>query len=989
MLSRVVRKRAEGEGGPEVDAEGPKPPPRKLARRSATAAERGASAALRLRESALFRPARALGVVTGATPFSHAKLGDANFIVTAVGRGFQVFECEKLQLAYIGPRLNEKVRAVHTVGEATLTAMSADIVVWHKLTELGRFRGHVAPATLMCNIGAGYLVSSSGAETFVWPLSDIGMQPAADAVAADCVVEPLGSIDAGSGFGSCTSMCHLPTYLHKIVLGFDSGHVGLWNVRTRDRIHKFRSHLADGKGKGCGAVTCMIEVPNALDLLVLGFASGRIVVLNAKEDKVVLELQQAQGRITSMSIRTGSGVPAHLVTGAPNGAVVVWDLDKRRAHHVIDAAHNGPISTVCFLPNQPILITSGSDNALKMWIFDTADGLPRPLKTRCGCPGPAKFMEFYGDGDDKEMLVGGRCDGGGFLSRISFIFDRQNQEFAQTALKKMPNSLRIADAARLPPLLDMVFCEARHYDWPAVVTAHERLDAALVWSAHHKTLAPEVLRPPEGERAPVSAVAVSTCGNYVVLGLENGALHRFNLQSQLYRGCFPKVPDSADPAKPVPTGPAPRAHRGRVCGLVITAAGQVISAGSHPEDCGLRLWKLTTHEPVQTVPLDDGRSGKPSVLLLKSHGALVAAGLDDGALLVADLHGAAVVRSFACGAPATCLAFSSDGRWLAAALRSGGMRVFDLPAARCVDSFAFARPVLSLCFSPSTAFLLTSHAKGNSIQVWANKFLFDPSLSAPLLQPEPTQPVQIDEPGDPGLMDLDEDSDDGEDLPTAPVAEVSAAQLEPELFTLSDVPPAKWQATLHLDLVKERNKAKEAPKALPNAPFFLPTAFDGVKPHFLAPAADEDEENAGSGAIGASRHMQGARGLDASMPVQTMLATGDFDGVLKFLKAQTPSGVHLAIEELGPMAGGDAEELSLMLKFFVHHMRKGHYADELQAYLSLFLQAHGEELAATDKLRAQCGEMCALQTQLWTSLDARCQKMRCFLGTLTHTQSQW
>jgi len=32
------------------------------------------------------------------------------------------------------------------------------------------------------------------------------------------------------------------------------------------------------------------------------------------------------------------------------------------------------------------------------------------------------------------------------------------------------------------------------------------------------------------------------------------------------------------------------------------------------------------------------------------------------------------------------------------------------------------------------AFLLTSHAKGNSIQVWANKFLFDPSLAAPLLR---------------------------------------------------------------------------------------------------------------------------------------------------------------------------------------------------------------------------------------------------------------
>lgn len=42
-------------------------------------------------------------------PFSLQTLGDASFLTTSVGRGFRVFECEKLRLAYIGPRFNEKV----------------------------------------------------------------------------------------------------------------------------------------------------------------------------------------------------------------------------------------------------------------------------------------------------------------------------------------------------------------------------------------------------------------------------------------------------------------------------------------------------------------------------------------------------------------------------------------------------------------------------------------------------------------------------------------------------------------------------------------------------------------------------------------------------------------------------------------------------------------------------------------------------------------
>merc|ERR1719506_2902378 len=95
--------------------------------------------------------------------------------------------------------------------------------------------------------------------------------------------------------------------------------------------------------------------------------------------------------------------------------------------------------------------------------------------------------------------------------------------------------------------------------------------------------------------------------------------------------------------------------------------------------------------------------------------------------------------------PAVDVAFSPEGRWVAAALRGGGLRIFDLPASRCVDFMTFSRPPVSIAFSPSTAFLLIAHAKSSSVQVWANKFLFDPSLSAPLLCPEPTEPIQVDE----------------------------------------------------------------------------------------------------------------------------------------------------------------------------------------------------------------------------------------------------
>jgi U3 small nucleolar RNA-associated protein 21 len=340
--------------------------------------------------------------------------------------------------------------------------------------------------------------------------------------------------------------------------------------------------------------------------------------------------------------------------------------------------------------------------------------------------------------------------------------------------------------------------------------------------------------------------------------------------------------------------------------------------------------------------------------------------------------------------PTVDMAFSPEGRWLAAALRGGGLRVFDLPASRCVDYLVFNRAPISLAFSPSTAFLLIAHAKSSSIQVWANKFLFDPSLSAPLLAPEPTDPIHVDE-----LDDLHFEVE--EKRPTsANEASVESdlgpksdatKPLEKDLLTLSDVPPAKWQATLHLDLIKERNKAIEPPKPLPQAPFFLPTAHEGVTPRFVAPmdATETLEDGKESKDDGPRR----SRALEAVMPWQDLLRKGDFDGALKFLKEQTPSGVHLAIEELGPAAQGDVGELDSGLKFFEHHLGKAHFADELQAFLSLFLQAHGEEIIENASLRGRCQKLAKMQHKIWSVLDVRCQKVRCFLGTLTHTQSQW
>jgi len=985
-------------------------------RAAAVAEASGLSTALRVRESALFRPVRAVGAVTDGVPFASLTTGGKDFIVTSIGRQFLWFNCEGLQVGFISSRFNEKIRALLCVNDVLLVTLKTDIVAWAKSTELGRLRGHTKPPTVLCSVGAGLLVSSSMEETLVWKLSDLGLKKdspegsaAEKKTSEKFVMVASGRLEHSADFGYCTAACHPPTYLHKVLLGGSKGGLALWNLRTLERIHTFRSPSAHAK-RG-GAITVLREAPNVLDRVAVGYATGRICILNAREDEVVLELEQSQGSISALSFRTGADARAHLVSASPAGACVVWDLEKRRAHHVMEEAHSAAVVSAHFLPGEPLLVTSGRDNAIRMWIFDTADGLPRLLRSRIGCPGVPRCMHFYGTTGPSETQIiaagatGGGVDavGNGFVAKVSLIRPQLNMEFSQGNLLKIPSAARSSRNRRLPPVIDMAVCVVRHYDWPALITAHEHMDAAVVWSAFNQALAPAYLKPPsEADWSPITAVAISACGNYCVVGMESGGLHRFNLQSQMHRGSFPlpPKPDASDrgakaKTKAMAKMPSPTAHLGRICGTSITVSGHVISVAAHPEDSALRLWRLATHEAIGEVELGSTRPGSPSPLLLRVHGSLCAVSLDDGCCLVVDTHGMAVVRTFECGAPAIAMAFSPDGRWLATALRGGVLRVFDLIAARCVDSFVFPRPAVAVCFSPNTAHLLTAHSKGQPIQVWANKFLFDPSLSAPLLRPEPTHPINLDEPGEPeedGELDVEEANEATEAESKAPM-QASTVPLSQHLLTLSDVPPAKWLATLHLDLVKERNKPIEAAKPLPNAPFFLPTAYDGVTPRFAAPMGEtEDKQELGTEEPSAAlrnRLLEGATGLQATLPFQALLRKQDYEECLSFLRSQTASGVHLALEELGPMASGDISELAAALDFFAHHLRKAHFADEVQAFLTIFLQVHGEDLTATEDLRLKCCELCELQEHLWVPLDAQCQKAKCFLGTLTHTQSQW
>ena len=179
-----------------------------------------------------------------------------------------------------------EVRALVTVGETIITALKSDIVVWHKLTEVGRFRGHHFSATVLCAVGSTYLLSAAKHELILWQLSDIGNRDAETSIDSEkSILGPLGRPKLSQTFGEVSCICHPPTYLNKVLVAGSGGQLELWNIRSMERIHSFKClSTSDSQVP----ITSMKEA-NALDVVAIGFATGRIALMNIREDRILFE----------------------------------------------------------------------------------------------------------------------------------------------------------------------------------------------------------------------------------------------------------------------------------------------------------------------------------------------------------------------------------------------------------------------------------------------------------------------------------------------------------------------------------------------------------------------------------------------------------------------------------------------------------------------------------------------------------------------------
>lgn len=843
-------------------------------------------------------------------------------MVTAVGKCFHTYNVNRLGIVAISNGLSDDISCLAADRMLVFAAAGQLISAFARNKEVVmRYHGHRQEVRLLLPLGDQLISADSGGDVIVWDVQggDIYLRLQFDPSTFDV-----------------SAIMHPSTYLNKVLLGSSQGALQLWNIKTSKMLFTF---------PGWSAGVTVLQQSPAVDVVGIGTATGRIIIHNIRLDETLMSFTQDWGPISSLAFRTDG--PPIMASGSPQGHIAFWDLERRQLVTQQRNAHSTAIAAATFLHGEPLLVTNGADNAIKVWIFDQEGGGARLLRCRQGHSAPPVTIHHHGN-DGKNILSAGQD---GTLQSFSTVHERFNKNLGHGSINKKKEQKKKKglsyEELRLPAITAFSSASARQSDWDGIVACHRGRLATTTWNFQRCTMGAHHLQPPGASRDTVAtAVDITSCGNFAVIGSSSGRVDVYNLQSGLHRGCY---------------GDNEKAHNGMVRGVATDTLNQLtLTSGS---DWLLKFWRFKTRKQEEQLKLN----AAPASMRLHRDSGMLALALDDFTLLVVDTETRRVVRKFA-GHHGNIndMTFSPDGRWLVTAAMDCTIRTWDLPSGSLVDCFLVAMAPVGVSLSPTGDFLATAHVDSLGVYLWTNKSLCGPVGLRPL--PADYQPavemlpgVTVDEPEEEVMSEeVDEEY-------------ISADQLGVELVTLSLLPESRWKSLLHLDNIKRRNKPVAPPAAPAAAPFFLPT-LPGLTPRFTSPMATEQETQSkllGWGSL--------AQRSEFSSGLESALQSGSFDHPVRLLKDCGPAALSVELTNLTSEEGGASSLLLAFIQMIDSMLASGRDFDLAHAYLALFLKLHLRSLSQDSVAMTALLRLSSRLEAGWAELRASFDQSLCLL----------
>ncbi|KAM9933187.1 hypothetical protein OXX80_007191 [Metschnikowia pulcherrima] len=875
--------------------------------------------------SRIFSPFRALGSVSNEVPLAVGSLGATFYLVTSVGRSFQIYDAANLHLLFVSQS--------QTPAKITALAAHFHYVYAGYGNKVGIFkRGRLEAEIVLETSSAGATVSHIlvFGEFLVVAATDGDIHVFRKKTGAKYATEHHATVKSvNPDFdGNIVGLVHPPTYLNKVVVA-TAQHLLVVNVRTAKTVYKTPANTF-GEPLSC------IETAPALDIVAVGTTGGSAFLFHLKKaavlgKRIVASPRDAGARVTALSFRT-DGFP-HMVASLSSGDLFFWDLAKRARAHVYRACHadsTGGVANVRFLNGQPILVTNGADNQLRELVFDpplsssnsAVIGPPRHLRSRGGHSAPPVAIAF--PNEDKSHFLYSASKDETFWC-FSMRKDAQAQEMSQR-IPKPASGGRVAGPVssmrgKFPEITSFSMSVAREGEWENVVSTHKGETFARTWDSRTKRVGRHMLATVDGGLA--KSACVSHCGNFALVGSSSGGIGVYNLQSGLLRRKY-------------------MLHKKAVTGLAVDGMNRkMVSCGL---DGILGFYTFSSAKFLGSLSL-----GEPVTHMVYHQGSdLVACALDDLSIAVVDVVTQKVVRMlYGHTNRVTGLDFSPDARWIVSVALDGTLRTWDLPTGGCIDGIRLPSVATSVKFSPIGDFLATTHVSGNGISLWTNRAQFRPVSTRHVEDHEFSTSLLPSAASDGGSSMIEGALDaPADDDSLASEIYRSVDQIDASLVTLSVGPRTRYETILHVDTIKQRNKPKEAPKKPEQAPFFLALSGEAVGDRAVVAengSAGEKTTDADDTAAASRLLKLKSDQHNFESEFTRLLREGSqssYADFLAFLAAASPATLDLEIRSLNSFP--PLTEMSNFVTALTEGLRENTNFDTYQAIFGLFLKHHGD-----------------------------------------------
>ncbi|CCH46115.1 putative WD repeat-containing protein [Wickerhamomyces ciferrii] len=864
--------------------------------------------------SKIFSPFRVIGNVSNDTPFAVGTLGSTFYIVTSVGRSFQIYDANTLHLLFVSQtQTSSKINALTAHFHYVYAAYENKIGIYKRGKLEHTLEVDQDEEIKKIIVFGEYLVATSSQNVFVFKKAN-GLK-----VATEFYTKiPISSIN-----GEIIDLIHPPTYLNKIVV-ITTSNIIVLNIHSAKVLYTseiFPDQLTT------------IESAPVLDFIAIGNVKGQVILFNVKKGKILHTIETGEAKVNSISFRT-DGSP-HLVAALNTGDLFFYDLDRNSRIHVLRNAHNesyGGVVKAQFLNGQPIVVTNGADNYLKEFVFDPSLSSsnsaivspPRHLRSRGG-HSAAPSSVIYADPQSHYILSASRDRS--FWS-FSLRKDAQSQELSQR-LHKNSDGKRIAGSVireKFPEITNMAIENSREGEWENVLTCHKDENFARTWDSKNKRVGKHILNTIDGGIA--KSVAISQCGNFGLVGSSNGGIGVYNLQSGIIRKKY-------------------QLHQKAVTGMAIDGMNRkMISVGL---DGIVGFYDLSKSKYLGKLKL----TSPITQLVYHRSSDLAALALDDLSIVIIDTVTQKIIRVFyGHNNRITSMDFSPDGRWIISAALDSTIRTWDLPTGGCIDGIIVPNVATSIKFSPLGDSLATTHVSQLGVCLWTNRSQFKPISTRHIDEDEFTNVYLPNSAGEGGssVLDgaLDDEKDDDEEHFTNHYETLD--QIDENLITLSLGPRSKFDTLLNLDIIKNRNKPKEAPKKPENAPFFLQltgekvgdeaSIREGQKSSILNKPEETNGEDGGLNPLKPGINTNFESEFTRLLREDSLI--GDYDKFLKFLTNSSPAITDLEIKSLNTQP--PLTEVSNFIQALTQGYKTNSNIELIEAWMNMLFKNHGDVL---------------------------------------------